>query len=55
MRCWKNLYPEAPTTEIAAIYRERFAGLSRRVTFPMPKDPAQDAAAAEAIAALKAS
>ena len=50
----EKFVPRGTYTEIAAIYRQRFAGLSRRVTFPMPKDPAQDAAAAEAIAALKA-
>lgn len=50
----EKFVPRGTYEQIAAVYRERFAGLSSRVTFPMPADPAQDADAARAIAALKA-
>jgi len=50
----EKFVPRGTYEQIAAVYRERFAGLSSRVTFPMPADPAQDADAAWAIAALKA-
>jgi probable F420-dependent oxidoreductase len=45
--------PRGTYDEIDGIYRERFEGLTRRVTFPMPADPADDRLAAEAIARLK--
>jgi len=45
--------PRGTYSEIAAIYKERFGPLAARVTFPIPGDPADDAAAAEAIAQLK--
>jgi len=45
--------PRGTYSEIAAIYKERFGDLAARVTFPIPGDPADDAAAAEAIAQLK--
>ncbi len=49
----EKFVPRATYEEIADIYKARYAGLSTRVTFPMPADPAHDAAAAKAIAALK--
>ena len=49
----EKFVPRGTYDEIAAVYRARFAGLSRRVTFPMPADPADDLYAARAIASLK--
>jgi probable F420-dependent oxidoreductase len=46
------IVPAAPYGEIAALLRERFDGLCAAMTFPVPVDPADDALAAEAIAAL---
>ncbi len=51
----EKFVPRATYADIASVYRERFEGLARRITFPIPKDPADDAAAAEAIAAIKGS
>jgi len=50
----EKFVPRGTYEDIASVYKGRFAGLSRRVTFPMPQDPAQDADAAGAIAELKA-
>lgn len=47
------LVPSAPYDEIAAVVREQYAGLATRLNFPVPEDPAHDAAAARAIAALR--
>ena len=44
--------PAAPYGEIAALLRERFGGLCAGIAFPVPADPADDALAAAAIAAL---
>ncbi len=49
----EKFVPRATYADIANVYRERFAGLARRITFPVPTDPADDTAAAKAIAALK--
>lgn len=49
----EKFVPRGTYDEIADVYRARYAGLSTRVTFPMPADPAHDAAASIAIAALK--
>ncbi len=49
----EKFVPRGTYAEIAGIYKARYAGLSTRVTFPIPSDPAHDAAAAEAFAALK--
>lgn len=49
----EKFVPRGTYDVIADIYKERYAGLSARVTFPMPANPAHDAAAAKAIAALK--
>jgi probable F420-dependent oxidoreductase len=48
------LVPQAPYDEIAAVLRRWYGGLAARITFPVPSDPADDAAAARAIAALRA-
>lgn len=45
--------PRGTYGTIADRYRERFGDLAKRVTFPMPEDPADDALAAQAIAGLK--
>ena len=45
--------PRGTYDVIADVYRQRYAGLTRRITFPMPGDPADDALAAAAIARLK--
>lgn len=49
----EKFVPRGTYDNIADIYRERYAGLTRRITFPMPTDPADDAAAAAAIKSLK--
>jgi probable F420-dependent oxidoreductase len=46
--------PAAPHAEIAAVLRARLHGLCAGLTFPMPADPAHDASARAAIAALRA-
>lgn len=49
----EKFVPRGTYDNIGDIYRERYAGLSRRITFPMPTDPGNDSAAAKAIADLK--
>ena len=49
----EKFVPRGSYNDIAQIYCERYAGLSRRVTFPMPQDPADDALAAAALSRLK--
>jgi len=44
--------PKGTYTDIANLYKERYGSLSKRITFPMPEDPADDALAAKAIAQL---
>ncbi len=46
--------PRGTYGTIAAVLRERYGGLSRRITFPVPDDPADDARVAEVIRALQA-
>ncbi len=45
--------PRGTYDTIAAEYRRRFEGLARRVTFPMPEDPADDALTANVIRQLQ--
>ena len=45
--------PTAPYADIADLLRERYAGESDWITFPMPEDPGEDAAVAEVIASLR--
>ncbi len=45
--------PRGSYASIASELAARYSGLSKHITFPMPDDPADDAAAATAIAALK--
>ncbi len=46
--------PRGTYDEIAGLMKSRYAGLTDRITFPMPTDPANDEAAARVIAELKA-
>ena len=50
----EKFVPRGTYDQIATSYRERYAGLTRRITFPMPSDAKNDLAAARAIAELKA-
>jgi probable F420-dependent oxidoreductase len=47
------LVPQAPYDEIAPVLQRWYSGLVTRITFPVPDDPADDALAARAIAALR--
>ena len=49
-----HFVPSGTYSEIADAMKKRYAGLSTRLTFPLPEDPRQDQAVAEIIAALKA-
>lgn len=40
-------------SEIAGIFRERYASLTRRITFPIPENPADDALVAEVVRQLQ--
>jgi hypothetical protein len=47
------LVPTAPFGEIAAVLRERYAGVADALTLRLPKDPAHDGAFARVIAVLR--
>jgi probable F420-dependent oxidoreductase len=49
----EKFVPRGTYDEIDTVYRDLYSGLTGRVTFPMPEDPADDRFAAEAIARLK--
>jgi len=49
----EKFVPRGNYSNIAAVYHERYAGLSNRITFPMPENPDDDAAAGAAIAQIK--
>ncbi|MDJ0788159.1 MAG: TIGR03617 family F420-dependent LLM class oxidoreductase [Myxococcota bacterium] len=49
-----TLAPSGSYDEIVDVLRSAYAGLTDWITFPMPEDPAHDAAAAEVVAALRA-
>ncbi len=49
----EQFVPRGTYDEIAAVYRERYGELTRRITFPIPDDPADDELAAAAIARLQ--
>ncbi|TDG13734.1 TIGR03617 family F420-dependent LLM class oxidoreductase [Seongchinamella unica] len=49
----EKFVPRGTYDDIARIYRSRYGGLARRITFPMPENPADDELAAAAIARLK--
>ena len=46
--------PSAPYADIARRLLDDYAGLASRITFPMPDDPTEDAAARDVIGALQA-
>ena len=48
------LVPTAPYEEIADVLLEQYAGVADRLLFPVPPDPADDAAARKAIERLRA-
>jgi probable F420-dependent oxidoreductase len=48
------LAPQGTYSEIATVLRGAYAGLASHIAFPVPDDPARDADAARAIAALRA-
>jgi len=48
------LVPQASYDEIAAVVQRWYGGLATSINFPVPDDPAADALAARAIAALRA-
>lgn len=50
----ERFVPRGTYNDIADVYTERYGDLARRVTFPMPEDPADDALAARAIAQMQA-
>ncbi len=50
----EKFVPRGNYDDIVDIYRSRYGELTRRITFPMPENPADDALAAAAIARLKA-
>jgi probable F420-dependent oxidoreductase len=50
----EKFVPRGTYDQIAGVYKKRYGGLARRITFPMPEDPADDEAAGSALAALKA-
>jgi probable F420-dependent oxidoreductase len=49
----EKFVPRGTYDEIDRVYRERYGDLTRRITFPMPEDPADDAAAAAVIRRLR--
>jgi probable F420-dependent oxidoreductase len=49
----EKFVPRGTYGEIADVLKSRYSGLTRRITFPMPADPANDALAAAAIVSLR--
>lgn len=49
-----KLVPRGTYDQIADVYHDRYGGLSRRITFPMPADPEHDLSAAKVIKKLNA-
>ncbi len=45
--------PRGSYSEIARVFRDRYAGLTRRITFPMPEDPRDDERVAEVVCQLQ--
>ena len=48
-----KIVPRGTYADIAGVFKQRYADLSTRITFPMPEEPADDALAAEVIAQLQ--
>ena len=49
----EQFVPRGTYDEIAGVFRERYAGLTRRITFPMPENPEDDALVAEVVRQLQ--
>ncbi|MCZ6828796.1 MAG: TIGR03617 family F420-dependent LLM class oxidoreductase [Gammaproteobacteria bacterium] len=49
----EKIVPRGTYAEIAAVYTQRYAGLTTRITFPMPEDPADEPLAAAVIKQLQ--
>lgn len=49
----EKFVPRGSYADIASVYSERYSDLCKRITFPIPEDPADDEFAAQAIAQLK--
>jgi probable F420-dependent oxidoreductase len=49
----EKFVPRGGYDTIAQVYRQRYGGLAKRITFPIPLDPADDALAAAAIVSMK--
>ena len=49
----EKFVPRGTYEDIAGELKSRYSGLTRRITFPMPADSANDALAAAAIARLR--
>ena len=45
--------PRGTYAQIAQIFRERYGGLTRRVTFPIPENPVDDDLVAEVVCELQ--
>ena len=50
----EQFVPRGTYANIAQVFRERYAGLTRRITFPMPENPADDEQVAEVVRQLQA-
>ncbi|MEP5763029.1 MAG: TIGR03617 family F420-dependent LLM class oxidoreductase [Halieaceae bacterium] len=50
----EKFVPRGRYDEIAGVFKQRYGTLTQRVTFPMPEDPADDAAAAAAVREMQA-
>ena len=49
----EQFVPRGDYGHIAGVFQQRYAGLARRITFPMPDDPADDGRVAEVIRQLQ--
>ncbi len=49
----ERFVPRGTYDEIAAVYQQRYGDLTRRITFPMPENPADDALVAEVVRQLQ--
>ncbi|MCB1842924.1 MAG: TIGR03617 family F420-dependent LLM class oxidoreductase [Halioglobus sp.] len=49
----ERFVPRGTYSDIADVYRQRYGELTRRITFPMPDDPADDSLVAEVVRQLQ--
>ena len=49
----EQFVPRGTYDEIAAVFRQRYAGLAWRITFPMPEDPRDDERVAAVVRQLQ--